>query len=125
MIRESKSGAKVLIVHRPRYDDWSLPKGKLEKGESLSSAAHREVLEETGYSCELGDRLPIMIYRDGKNRSKAVVYWIMKVRSGSFRANKEVDEARWVRRKRALRMLDYERDADLLRRHLPNSGSPS
>ncbi len=119
--RQSKSGLKILIIHRPRYDDWSLPKGKLEKGESLSSTALREVLEETGRSCELGKRLPLMIYQDGKNRSKAVVYWLMTVRSGSFRTNSEVDEAKWVKPKRALRVLDYERDADLLRHHLPGA----
>lgn len=112
-------GSKVLIVHRPRYDDWSLPKGKLDKGESLESAALREVLEETGYSCELGRMLPVITYTDAKQRSKAVVYWTMTVVSGTFCSNDEVDEAKWVGSKRAAKTLDYQRDIDLLHRCAP------
>jgi len=113
--RHTDRGPEVLVVHRPRYDDWSLPKGKLEKGESLESAAHREVLEETGYSCSLDERLPTVEYLDGKRRFKGVVYWIMTVESGTFTSNEEVDEARWLRPKRARQLLDYKRDVDLLR----------
>lgn len=117
--RRTGSHTKVLIVHRPRYDDWSLPKGKLDEGESLKTAALREVLEETGYSCSVGERLPVMIYTDGKGRSKAVVYWTMTIVSGKFRSNSEVDEAKWVRPGRAAKMLDYQRDVELLRGCVP------
>jgi len=113
--RESKHGPKVLLVHRPRYDDWSFPKGKLEPGESLKAAARREVREETGFKCRLRSRLPEILYRDSKNRVKCVVYWLMSIESGSFEVNSEVDEIRWLTPKRALKLLDYERDVDLLR----------
>ncbi len=119
VVRRSGHGVKILVVHRPRYDDWSLPKGKLDEGERLESAALREVLEETGYSCSLGEILPVVVYVDGRARTKAVVYWVMTVESGSFRSNDEVDEVRWLGPKRAMQVLDYERDVDLLRDCLP------
>jgi len=113
--RRSKHGPKVLLIHRPRYDDWSFPKGKLDSGESLQETALREVLEETGLVCRLGSRLPEVIYRDGKGRAKCVVYWLMTVESGLFEINDEVDEIRWLSPKQAAKLLDYPRDGDLLR----------
>lgn len=119
VVRRSNHGVKILVVHRPRYGDWSLPKGKLEEGERLESAALREVLEETGYSCSLGEVLPVVVYVDGRARTKAVVYWVMTVESGSFSSNDEVDQVRWVGPERVMQLLDYERDIDLLRDCLP------
>ena len=67
----------VAVVHRPRYDDWSLPKGKLDRGESWEQAALREVREETGLECELGEQLPTVRYMDQRGRPKTVRYWRM------------------------------------------------
>ena len=76
---EPRSGVEIVVVHRPRYDDWSFPKGKLDKGETYEEAAVREVAEETGLVCELGDELPSTWYLDGKGRLKLVRYWAMRV----------------------------------------------
>ena len=78
VVREGERGAEVLIVHRPRYDDWSLPKGKAEPGEDDKRCALREVEEETGLVCELGAELPGTIYRDARGRRKRVRYWLMR-----------------------------------------------
>src|SRR5687767_391557 len=94
--RQTEDGVQVLLVHRPRYHDWSLPKGKLESKESAAEGALREVREETGLRCELGVELVTTRYRDRKGRRKRVRYWAMQQRSGSFRPNREVDAVRWV-----------------------------
>lgn len=112
--RSAEHGVEILVVHRPRYDDWSLPKGKIERGESLESTAVREVLEETGFNCTLEVRLPTVTYYDAEGRRKAVVYWVMAVDDGSFQKNDEVNEVRWLRPDEARMILDYERDAELL-----------
>jgi 8-oxo-dGTP pyrophosphatase MutT (NUDIX family) len=75
-------GVEVLVVHRPRYDDWSLPKGKAEPGESDEDAALREVEEETGYRCTLGTELPTVHYEDRRGRQKQVRFWRMTAGSG-------------------------------------------
>jgi 8-oxo-dGTP diphosphatase len=119
---------ELVVVHRPRYDDWSLPKGKLHPGETWEQAALREVEEEVGLRCRLGDELPPVAYRDNKGRSKAVRYWLMEPdeRSGdegsdrgrsvaSFTPNDEVDEMRWVDVAAAAALLSYPHDAELLR----------
>jgi len=113
------------LIHRPRYDDWSFPKGKLEPGESLKTAARREVREETGFECRLGSRLPELLYLDAKRRSKCVVYWLMSIESGSFEINSEVDQIRWATPKRAAKLLDYQRDADLLRKAVDHNPTMS
>ena len=104
----------VAVVHRPRYDDWSLPKGKLDRGESWEDAALREVLEETGLRCELGEQLPEVRYMDARGRPKTVRYWRMAVTGGEFAANDEVDAIRWLTPKRAAKLLSYEHDRQLV-----------
>ncbi len=105
---------EVLLVHRPRYDDWTLPKGKLDPGESFEEAALREVWEETGLSCSLGEELASTEYRDNKGRPKIVRYWLMEIEGGDFEPNDEVDEVRWVPIGEAAAELTYERDRELL-----------
>ena len=85
-------------MHRPRYDDWSLPKGKLDAGETWEDAAMREVEEETGLRCALGPELPPTSYRDNKDRFKVVRYWLMEATGDGpgFEPNDEVDELRWL-----------------------------
>lgn len=87
---------EVLVIHRPEHDDWSLPKGKLHRGETAVKCARREVQEETGLWCDVGAELPDAHYHDRKGRMKHVRYWAMQRRSGSFRPNAEVDAVRWV-----------------------------
>ena len=89
-------GEEVLVVHRPRYDDWSLPKGKLDRGETFEQAALREVAEEIGARCELGRELSPIGYTDHRGRAKAVRYWVMRALEVDFEPNDEVDELRWV-----------------------------
>jgi len=112
--RMSAEAIEVALVHRPKYRDWTFPKGKLEPGESDEQAAHREVLEETGLECVLGRELPAVRYLDAKDRLKQVRYWEMTVASGSFLANDEVDELAWLRLPDAREQLTYSHDADLL-----------
>ena len=104
----------IAVVHRPRYDDWSLPKGKLDKNESSERAALREVQEETGLSCQLIEELDPVSYTDNRGRPKNVRYWRMKVLSGEFEVNDEVDELRWLAKADALELLSYEHDRELL-----------
>ncbi len=115
--RAGTRGVEILVVHRPRYDDWSLPKGKLDAGESFEDAAIREVLEETGVRARLGEELEPVRYRDGKGRDKLVRYWVMEVHDeGAFAPNDEVDEIRWIAPAEAEEQLSYLRDAELVRR---------
>ncbi len=109
-----EQGGRIAIVHRPRYDDWSLPKGKLNKSESAERAALREVQEETGLSCELVEELDAVSYSDNRGRPKTVRYWRMTVLSGEFQANDEVDELRWLKKPEALALLSYEHDRELV-----------
>ena len=106
---------EIAVVHRPRYDDWSLPKGKLEPEEDWPDGALREVEEETGLRCELGAELEPARYRDRKGRDKLVRWWLMRPLGGEFAASDEVDELRWLDREAALELLDYEHDRDLIR----------
>jgi 8-oxo-dGTP diphosphatase len=102
-------------VHRPRYDDWSLPKGKLDPGESFEQAALREVEEETGLCARLVRELPSIRYSDNKGRPKLVRYWLMEVAEDpGFETNDEVDELRWLEPEAALALLSYERDQQVV-----------
>ena len=106
---------EVLVVHRPRDDDWSLPKGKVERGESDEDAARREVEEETGYVCALGEELPTIRYIDRRKRDKQVRFWNMTVTNETAWApNDEVDERRWISPAVAATLLTYEADRRLV-----------
>jgi 8-oxo-dGTP pyrophosphatase MutT (NUDIX family) len=106
---------EVLLVHRPRYDDWTIPKGKLEPGETHEQAARREVLEETGLDCELGRELPSASYRDRKGRLKTVRYWAMRPLAGEPAPSREVDAVRWASLDEAGGLLTHEHDGAILR----------
>jgi 8-oxo-dGTP diphosphatase len=106
---------RVVVVHRPKYDDWSLPKGKLEPGESWEEAALREVEEETGLRVTLGDELASTHYTTG-GRPKTVRWWCMSVvDDDGHEPDHEVDQLRWVTPGEALALLDYEPDRQLVR----------
>jgi 8-oxo-dGTP diphosphatase len=105
----------VALVHRPKYDDWSFPKGKLDPGEGFADAALREVEEETGMRCRLGPELPSTEYHVSKGSLKLVRYWRMEPLDGEFVPSGEVDELRWLEPEEAERLLSYEHDRDLLR----------
>jgi 8-oxo-dGTP diphosphatase len=114
--RRGKREVEVVVVHRPRYDDWSLPKGKLDPGEGWEQAALREVEEEVGLRCRLGEELPHAAYTDHKGRAKVVRYWLMEPEDdAAFEANEEVDEMRWLARDAAATVLSYPHDAELVR----------
>lgn len=109
---------EIVVVHRPRFDDWSLPKGKLDDGESHREAARREVAEETGLRCRLDDELPSVRYRDPRGRPKRVRYWLMEPVEGRLTAAgapEEVDRVRWVRAGPAAALLTYDLDRTVLR----------
>jgi len=111
--RPSAGGeVEIALAHRPRYDDWSLPKGKLEPGEDWAVAALRETAEEIGQHGKLGPELPPVHYRDRKGRSKVVRYWLMKGGDAAFSPNEEVDEVRWSPVEEALERLTYPVDRE-------------
>ena len=113
--RRSPAGElEVLLVHRPRYDDWTVPKGKLGAGEDHAAAALREVEEETGLRGTLGEELPSTSYIDRKGRPKRVRYWAMTPAGGEFTPTDEVDEVRWVPVDAAVEQLSYLRDRAVL-----------
>jgi len=105
-----RDDGRVALVHRPEYDDWTLPKGKLDAGESFEQAALREVWEETGLRARLVRSLPSVRY-EVRGRPKEVRYWLMAVESDpGFSPNDEVDEVRWVSPADAAALLTYDRD---------------
>jgi 8-oxo-dGTP pyrophosphatase MutT (NUDIX family) len=111
--RHEDGEPQVLMVHRPKYDDWSFPKGKAVAGESDEDCALREVREETGLTCQLGRPLPPVSYRS-KGRTKRVRYWLMYAQEGEFTADTEVDEMAWVGLDDACTRLTYDHDRALL-----------
>jgi 8-oxo-dGTP pyrophosphatase MutT (NUDIX family) len=116
VLRDGPGGREVVLVHRPRYGDWTFPKGKRDGDETDRQTALREVEEETGLRCELLDELSPTSYVDARGRTKIVRYWLMRI-SGetSFEPTSEVDAVRWVTITEADGLLSYERDRELLR----------
>jgi len=139
VVRPGAHGLEVLLVHRPRYDDWSFPKGKQDPGETDEATARREVAEETGLTCTLGDLIGDVRYTDHRGRPKVVRYWRMAADPGpatdpdvaGFTPNDEVDALRWCAPDEAATLLSYAHDRALLH-HLgersfgggPTGGTP-
>lgn len=117
---DARRRLEVAVVHRPGRDDWSLPKGKLDRGETFEECALREVLEETGYRCVLGLFAGATSYIDRRGRPKIAAYWYLDpVPGSSFQVPgspsvDEVDEVRWMGLADAGRALTYPRDRELL-----------
>ncbi|WP_405944323.1 NUDIX hydrolase [Streptomyces sp. NBC_00932] len=111
--RAPAGGLEICLVHRPKYDDWSHPKGKLKPGEDTRAAALREVHEETGHDCAPGARLPTVRYR-ANGRPKEVSYWAAEATAGEFTPNSEVDRVRWLSPAAARARLTQQRDRELL-----------
>jgi 8-oxo-dGTP pyrophosphatase MutT (NUDIX family) len=105
---------EVVLVHRPRYDDWSLPKGKVDPGETDEEAARREVEEESTVVGLLGAELAGTTYIDRSGRTKTVRYWAMTTEGGEPGGSNEVDDARWLPISEARRRLTYDRDIPVL-----------
>jgi 8-oxo-dGTP diphosphatase len=114
VVRETGGGAEILLVHRPRYEDWTFPKGKREAGEEDERCALREVEEETGLRCALLHELPATSYTDAKGRPKIVRYWAMRVVGGELSFMHEVDRADWLAPRDAAGTLSYARDVALI-----------
>ena len=116
----TRKGGDVLLVHRPKYDDWSFPKGKLDPGEHVTAAAVREVAEETGLDVRLGPPLSTQRYwvNNGERRLKRVHYWVGRVVGdddvSSYHVNDEIDEVAWVPLDKVRDRLDYEYDSETL-----------
>jgi len=117
---------EIVLVHRPRYGDWGLPKGKLDPGETVEEAALREVEEETGLVCRLLRPFGETTYFDRKGRLKRVWYLVMEPLTGRFTPSREVDATRWLTVSEALQLLTYPLDRELLEATpLDDSGSAS
>ena len=112
--RHNDGELEVLMVHRPKHFDWSLPAGKLDPGETLAECALREVYEETGYECELGRELGMVDYLDRRGRPRQVHYWEMDAVAGGFTPNLEVDAIAWVPLLESLSYFTNERDLQMV-----------
>lgn len=113
--RDGDHEPEVVLIHRGRHDDWSLPKGKLDDGESFAEAALREVAEETGLRCRAGAELPEVRY-EVNGRPKVVRFWAMDPIGGDLAPADldEVDEVRWVPLAEARELVSYTADRELL-----------
>jgi len=126
VLRAGDSGGwEVGVVHRPDRLDWTLPKGKIEVGESPTQCAIREVAEETGYHCDLGRFVGEVEYVDRHGRVKVVSYWLMQPVDGEFQPNEEVDDLRWLPLADAMRLLTYPHDCELLRSVIVQTATPT
>ncbi len=114
IVQISRHEVRLVVVHRPQYDDWTLPKGKCDPGEAWEDCALREVREETGLDCALLGPVGATEYIDRKGRPKQVRWWLMRPEAGELRGQSEVDDARWMTPADAMRILTYERDRHLL-----------
>ena len=115
VVRGAPGAREVVLVHRPRYDDWTHPKGKLHPGNPSKTRRVREVLEETGWRCALGPELPHVTYTDAAGRPKRVRFWVMfPEQDDAFASGDEVDEIRWLPADEAARLLSYPRDVETL-----------
>ena len=114
--RDDEGRTQYLIIHRPRYDDWSLPKGKLDKNETFLQGALREVKEETGVVGKNPRLIGSVGYFTQNGNPKVVRWWLTEVKKGSFKPNKEVDRIKWVSYKKALKKLAYRNDREILDR---------
>ena len=116
----------MLLVHRPGYDDWTFPKGKVDPDDvDEEHTALREVAEESGYRCTLGRELPGTDYIDRRGRAKHVRYWEMRPLAGSFQPNDEIDEVRWLPVAAARHQLTYDHDRRVLDAFAHFAGPPS
>lgn len=113
---------EIAVVHRPAYDDWTLPKGKLQMGEREEHTALREVEEETGMRCRIERALGTTKYRDHRDRPKVVHYWVMRALDGHFQPTKEVDALEWVTIPAAMDLLSYDHDRALIEALADRSG---
>ena len=119
-------GSEVLaVIHRPHRQDWSLPKGKLEAGETPVEAAEREVTEETGLDIEVAEALGTVTYVDHRDRRKVVHYWSMRWIGGEFASNSEADSLVWVDAEAAAALLTHDTDREVLRRCRSDLGHAS
>ncbi len=109
------STPEIAVIHRPRYDDWSLPKGKVDRGETEPLTAVREVFEETGFRVHLGSRITAVSYPIDQG-TKKVRYWAARSIGGEFVPNSEVDELIWLPVSEALKKVNYAQDRKVLRR---------
>lgn len=116
--RNGSSGIEVLVAHRPLYDDWDFPKGKLESGETELDCAVRETEEETGFTGVIGPELPTDHYMV-RGRPKSVRWWLLAQQGGRFQANDEVDQVAWLSPEDAAERLTYDHAKSLLA-HLPD-----
>ncbi|HXM58581.1 MAG TPA: NUDIX hydrolase [Candidatus Dormibacteraeota bacterium] len=106
--------SEIAVIHRPEQDDWTLPKGKIDPGETAEQAALREVEEETGLRCRITRPAGCTAYLDRRGRDKIVCYWVMRPLAGGFRPNAEVDALRWLAVGEALEVLSYRIDRALV-----------
>lgn len=112
--RMRRGRPEILLTHRPRYNDWSLPKGKLDRGEGFKECAEREVEEEAGVTGVVEDYLGTVGYVTGAGNNKAVRYWLLQAKDESFKPNQEVDKIRWLRPKKAMEKATYSRDEAII-----------
>ncbi len=116
-------GAKLAVVHRPKYDDWALPKGKPEPGETLAQTARREVNEEIGQDVKMLEFAGVVHYPIGEATTKVVLFWQMLAQGESrFRPNREIDNLQWLTIREAMEKLSHQVEVDLLRGLKPVEG---